>query len=114
MAVILHPAYSRPKQPMGEVRVKVTLTNGADEELHLRNEIRREQVRRYEAQALVDTGAIRSVVPAQVVAALGLTARGQRVVEYADGRKETVGITGPIIIDILGRDTLDEALILGD
>jgi hypothetical protein len=45
---------------------------------------------------------------------LGMLARGQRVAEYADGRKEAVGITEPIIFDIEGRDTLEEALVLGD
>jgi hypothetical protein len=40
--------------------------------------------------------------------------RGQRVAEYADGRKDTVGVTGPIVFEVLGRDTLEEALVLGD
>lgn len=34
--------------------------------------------------------------------------------EYADGRKDTVGITGPVLVDVLDRDTVEEALILGD
>jgi len=34
--------------------------------------------------------------------------------EYADGRKESVRVTEPIIFDLLGRDTLEEALVLGD
>ena len=71
-------------------------------------------MRRYEADALVDTGAIRSVIPSHVQQSLGLQIRGQRVAEYADGRHETVGITEPLILDILGRDTLEEALVLGD
>jgi hypothetical protein len=36
------------------------------------------------------------------------------VAEYADGRKESVGVTGPVIFSIDGRDTLEEALVLGD
>ena len=38
----------------------------------------------------------------------------QRVAEYADGRKEAVGLTDAIRFEILDRDTLDEALVLGD
>jgi hypothetical protein len=36
------------------------------------------------------------------------------VAEYADSRKEMVGVTEPVIVDWQGRDTLEEALVLGD
>jgi len=99
---------------MGEVRVKVKLTNAVDEALARRGQVRADQVRVYEAAALVDTGAVRSVVPAHVADRLGLAVRGQRVAEYAGGRQEIVGVTEPLIIDWEGRDTLEEALVLGD
>jgi clan AA aspartic protease len=99
---------------MGEVRVKAVLTNAVDEDLARRGQIRPDQIRRYEAQALVDTGAVRSCLPAHVVEQLGLSLRGQRVAEYADGRKDIVAVTGPVVIHIEGRDTLEEALVLGD
>jgi predicted aspartyl protease len=86
---------------MGEVRVKARLTNAVDEALARRGAIKPEAVRRYEADALVDTGAVRSVVPPHVADRLGLALRGQRVAE-------------PLIIEIEGRDTLEEALVLGD
>jgi clan AA aspartic protease len=101
-------------QPMGEIRVKVTLTNALDEQLLRRKKMKKSAVRHYEADALVDTGAVRSVIPAQVMEKLGVLTRGNRVAEFADGRKETVGVTEPIIFDIMGRDTLEEALVLGD
>lgn len=99
---------------MGEVRVTVKLTNSLDEMLSRRDQIPKNQVRSYQAEALVDTGAVRTIIPPQVAEELGVAIRGQRVAEYADGRKESVGITEPIIIDLLGRDTLEEALVLGD
>ena len=99
---------------MGEIRVKVLLTNSADEMAHRRRKLKKSAIRRFEADALVDTGAVRSVIPVYVMEKLGLMERGQRIAEYADGRKEKVGITEPIIFDILGRDTLEEALVLGD
>lgn len=101
-------------RPMGEVRVKARLTNAVDEALVQRGMLSPEQVRRYEADALVDTGAVRVVLPAHVVVRLGLEIRGQRVAEYADGRKETVSVTGPFVVELEGRDTLEEALVLGD
>ena len=99
---------------MGEVRAKVKLINALDEMLARRGQLASGQVRVYEADALVDTGAVRSIIPAQVVQQLGLALRGQRVAEYADGRRDIVGVTEPIIIEWHGRDTLEEALVLGD
>jgi len=99
---------------MGEIRVKVILTNLVDEALHRTKKLKKSAIRRYEADAMVDTGAVRSVIPAHVMQSLGVLPRGNRVVEYADGRKETVPMAGSIIFEILGRDTEDEALVLGD
>jgi clan AA aspartic protease len=99
---------------MGEVRVKARLTNAVDEALVRRGALRPEQVRTYEVDALVDTGAVRVILPTHVASRLGLGMRGQRLAEYADGRKDTVNVTEPIVVEIEGRDTLEEALVLGD
>jgi clan AA aspartic protease len=99
---------------MGEVRVKARLTNAVDEDLVRRGMLAPEQVRAYDADALVDTGAVRTVLPPHVVARLGLGTRGQRMTEYADGRVGAVDVTGPVIVELEGRDTLEEALVLGD
>ncbi|MGB7924314.1 MAG: aspartyl protease family protein [Pyrinomonadaceae bacterium] len=99
---------------MGEVRTQTLIVNAVDEELARLGQITPEQVRRYEADALVDTGAVRCVLPTHVVQHLGLAIRGQRMAEYADGRKESVDVTGPVVFNINGRDTLEEALVLGD
>ena len=99
---------------MGEVRVKVKLTNASDETLFRQGKLNSEQVRRYEADALVDTGATMSVIPPHVFQQLGLIARGQRVAEYADGRTEGVDVTDGLIFNIDGRETLEETLVLGD
>jgi clan AA aspartic protease len=99
---------------MGEIRVKVNLTNAVDEELARLGQLPPEKVRMYEADAMVDTGAVMSVIPQHVLHKLGSSIRGQRVAEYADGRKESVGITFPILFDVMGRDTMEEALVLGD
>ena len=99
---------------MGEVRVKARLTNAVDEELARRGALVLAEVRTLQADALVDTGAVRTVVPAPVAARLGLSTRGQQVAEYADGRRDVVGVTGPLIVELEGRETLEEALVLGD
>jgi hypothetical protein len=57
---------------MGKVRVAVRLTNAVDEALVRRGTLTPERVRTYEADALVDTGAVRTVVPSHVATRLGL------------------------------------------
>ena len=99
---------------MGEIRVKVKLMNLQDETRFRHGELKKEDIRIYEADAMVDTGAVRSVIPVHVLQKLGVGTRGTRVAEYADGRKDTVAISEGILFDVLGRDTIEEALVLGD
>lgn len=99
---------------MGEVRVKVTLTNAADEAMARRGMIGADEVRTYNADAMVDTGAVQTIIPAEVVSRLGLETPRQRGVEYADGRKEIVPVTEALVVEIRHRETSDEALVLGD
>jgi clan AA aspartic protease len=99
---------------MGEVRVKVRLTNASDESLARRGQLPGDRVRSYEADALVDTGAVSLVIPARVMQQLGLMANYQRTVRYADGRRERVGVAEPVIVQIDGGTTSEDALVLGD
>jgi clan AA aspartic protease len=99
---------------MGEVRVKVKLTNALDRALARRGQIKQEDIRTYEADALVDTGAVSSVVPQHVMEQLGLEVDGKRVAEYADGRTDVVDLTEPIMFEIIGRKTTEGAMVLGD
>ena len=99
---------------MAEVRVKARLTNAFDESLSRRGMLAADQVRSYEADAVVDTGATRTVLPPEIAERLGLAIRGQRFARYADGHREAVSVTEPLVVEIDGHDTLDEALVLGD
>jgi hypothetical protein len=56
---------------MGEIRVQVKLTNAVDEALAHRGDLSAEQVRSCDASAMVDTGAIRSVLTQELVDELG-------------------------------------------
>lgn len=60
---------------MGEVRVKVKLTNTLDRALARRGQMSSDEVRSYEVDALIDTGAVSSVVPPHTYAAARLTGR---------------------------------------
>lgn len=99
---------------MGEVRVQVKLINAVDEILVNRGLLNPNQLRVCEAQALVDTGAVRTVLPMRIVQQLGLKIRGQQIAKYADGREEAVGLTEPVIIEIEGRETTEVTLVTGD
>jgi clan AA aspartic protease len=101
-------------RPMGEVRVDVELINAVDGALCVEGKLPEEKVRTYRANAMVDTGAICTVIPEFVAAQLGLVTMGEREVSFADGRKEVVPVVAPMQIEILGRDTFEEALVLGD
>src|SRR5438552_2261528 len=99
---------------MGEVRVQAALANATDETLARNGQLAASNIRTYTADALVDTGAVPNVIPAHVAQQLGLGIRGQRVTEYADGRKDTVPVTEPLLVNILGRDMVTDAVVLGD
>lgn len=99
---------------MGEVRVRVKLTNAVDQALVRRGLLSLDQVRHYEASALIDTGAVRCVLPPHIVERLGLEVVGKRVAEYADGRLEAVGLTEPFNLQIEDREELETAMVLGN
>jgi len=99
---------------VGEVRIKVKITNAADQVMARRGQMALSAVRFYEANAMVDTGAVQTIIPSDVAKNLGLETPRQRGVEYADGRKEVVPVTEAIVVEIQNRGTSDEALVLGD
>jgi len=98
---------------MGEVRVKVKLINGLDEALARRGSLSADQVRSYEADALVDTGAVRSVLPIQVVQQLGLMIARKTKATYANDQTEDIDVTEMVGIELLRRRTTEETLVLG-
>ncbi len=99
---------------MGEIRVQAKLTNAFDDMLARGGQLLPEQVRTYLADAVIDTGAVRTIIPSHVWQALGIGERGQRVAEYADGRADSVPLTGPLVVELMGRDCMEDALVLGD
>ena len=107
-------SHSAAIEDMGAVRVQVKLTNAVDEELVKRELLNLTLLRVYETQALVDSGATRTVMPMSVVQHLGLRIRGQEIAKYADGRQEAVGLTGPVIIEVLGRETIEAVMVTGN
>ena len=98
---------------MGEVNVRVRLSNAGDVELMRKGLLEAGRVRTWEVDALVDTGATRSIIPPDVAERLGLTILSQASGRLADGNLVTVGICSPIRFEILGRETFEDAYVLG-
>lgn len=99
---------------MGEIRVAVRLTNEFDEMQGRRGQLPPERIRTFEAEGVVDTESIRCFIPPALAERLGLQVRGWRPARAADGPQRVFPLTSPIIFEILGQDTVEEALIAGD
>jgi predicted aspartyl protease len=57
---------------MGEIKVKVELENFGDRYWFLENRIKEDEIRKYQMEAIVDTGAVMLFIPQDVVEKLGL------------------------------------------
>jgi clan AA aspartic protease len=98
---------------VGEVRVHVKLTNAGDEVLVRRGLLSSEKVRTYDAEALVDTGAARSVLPLHVAQELGLATVRQDRATFANDVSELVDVSEVVGILINTRRTTEEMFVLG-
>jgi clan AA aspartic protease len=97
---------------MAKVMAKLKLSNNHDEENLRLRKIRRNKVRHLEIEALVDTGATMLVVPADVVAKLGLVASGTRGVKLAEGSTWLVPWVTDVRLEVLGRWDVFTALVM--
>ena len=96
---------------MGEIVASVELENTADRNIvseGLRDE---STIRRTTVDGVVDTGAVMLVLPENVVGRLGLKTQSQVVVSYADERKETRPVAGPVTIRIGNRFMISECVV---
>lgn len=88
---------------MGIIHTKITLRNPLDSRLDP-----------YEANALVDTGAMHLCIPAHVAVQLQLQTVQEREVTTADGTRYSCPYVGPVEVNFGNRTCFVGALILGD
>lgn len=88
---------------MGEIGIDVVLENVADRALFERGLGEESDIRRARVKGVVDTGAIMSMPPSDVVERLGLATQRTVRVRYADGRSEKRPVAGPLTIRIGDR-----------
>lgn len=96
---------------MGKVITKFSVKNFGDEILAKRDFIKKEAIRAYEGEGLVDTGATLLVLPEDIVEKLGLETVRETTVVYANGKREKRKIAGGIIVEIQGRRAEVECIV---
>lgn len=96
---------------MGEVKTIIRITNATDEALLRRKKLKK--VRSVEVEATVDTGAIKTCVPMHVLAKIGVLPMRTQPAMMADGRVVDVGVSEPVSLQILDRETSESVLIMG-
>ncbi|WP_352431743.1 hypothetical protein [Pyrinomonas sp.] len=74
---------------MGNTRAQLKLINAAEESLARCGQLPPEQMRACETEAPFIAGAVRTVLPTNVVKALGLEALHQEAAKSADGRERS-------------------------
>jgi clan AA aspartic protease len=99
---------------MGQVKMEITLRNAREVVMARLGHLPPAQIHTYTTQALIDTGATRSVLPPFVAAQLGLVRLSRTEARYANGLLEEVDVTEPFLVTMLGRETSDDAMILGE
>jgi clan AA aspartic protease len=99
---------------MGQVHVQVVLTNYREAVLARLGQFDVSQVHRYETEALIDTGAVQSVIPSAVADRLGLMRLRSTDAQYADGRIEEVDLAEVVIIEMFGRQIEITPMVLGE
>ena len=96
---------------MGEIVASVELENAADRGIvgeGLRDE---STVRRTTVEGVVETGAMMLMLPENVVSRLGLERQREVVVTYADERKETRPVAGPVTVHIGNRFMITDCVV---
>lgn len=98
---------------MGEVRVDVKISNATDVVMARRGLITPEEIRTLTAEAVVDTGAVRSCIPVDLQEKLGLGTERHINAQMADGTTLIVEMTEPGYMEILDRLATESFLVLG-
>jgi clan AA aspartic protease len=98
---------------MGEVKVNVKLSNAMDVAMLRRGLVSLDQVRSVSVEAVVDTGAVHSCMPIDLMQKLGLRTARRINAQMANGQTESVDLTEAVDLEILDRLVSEACLVLG-
>lgn len=102
---------ARGADDVGRFSVDIELANYGDLELARRGLLPSDQVRRETIRGVIDTGAVRLVLPRAVVDRLGLTLGDPVPVRYADGRRDRRDQAEGVYAQLLGRHGTFTAIV---
>jgi len=97
---------------MGLVYADITLINSVDDALAQDGAIPKENVRKMDVKALVDTGAITLTINDTIATQLNLKVKERIDVVLADGSQSKRDVVGPVDIRFKNRSTTVRALVL--
>ena len=97
---------------MGLTYADITLWNLFEVDLARTGRMEKDDVRKIEVSALVDSGAYMLTVDESIKTQLGLCVRDTREVELANGSHQECEIIGPIELRFKNRRTVCDALVL--
>ena len=96
---------------MGEIVASMDLENAGDREV-VRQGLRDEStVRHTTVDGAVDTDSVMLILPENIVGRIGLRTLRKVVVTYADERKETRQVAGPVTVQIGNRFMITECVV---
>lgn len=98
-------------EAMGEVRARLRLENDRDLFLRETGALGGRPPRSAEVEAVVDTGAVVTLLPQDLVEALGLRVREKTVVLLADDRKVEMDVAEGLRITVAGRTWATDCLV---
>ncbi len=96
---------------MGEVRAQVRLENYNDSVLHRSGKLKKRSIRTKTIEAVVDTGAVVTLLPQDLVEALGLEVIDRRVVQLANDERIELDLAAATNLTVAGRTMLTDCLV---
>lgn len=96
---------------MGEIVASVELENAVDRGIVSQGLRDESTVRRTTVEGVVATDAVMLMLPENVVSRLGLKRQREVVVAYADERKETCPVAGPVTVHIGNRFMITDCIV---
>ena len=96
---------------MGEIRISVRLENEGDILLREAGKFGRRKTRSLDIDAVVDTGAVMTLLPQEAVEALGVETRGSIVVQLANDQRIELPLTSGLRLTIAGREMVTDCLV---
>ncbi|MDE2966907.1 MAG: retroviral-like aspartic protease family protein [Chloroflexota bacterium] len=97
---------------MGEIVVEVELENQEDRVLVQRGYLDESEIRHTRIPAIADTGAMMLALPEDVVRQLGLQQVDSITARYADGRRDSLPVAGPLNIQIGERSMPTDCIVV--